>query len=84
MKYLVPARTASDHGYAVAFLAVSALALVALVVTAVMVRRATTDPDATNPSYAAGVQPTAASLVSIRNVSDSCRYRLTSVSVCDK
>jgi hypothetical protein len=45
VKYLVPARTASDHGYAVAFLAVSALAFVALVVTAVMVRRASTDPD---------------------------------------
>lgn len=45
VKYLLPARTASDHGYAVAFLAVSALALVALVVTAVMVRRADTDSD---------------------------------------
>jgi EmrB/QacA subfamily drug resistance transporter len=39
-RFLIPARTASDHGYAVAFLAVSAVALVALVVMAVMVRRA--------------------------------------------
>lgn len=39
VKYLIPARTASDHGYAVAFLAVSAVALIALVVMAVMVRR---------------------------------------------
>jgi EmrB/QacA subfamily drug resistance transporter len=39
VKYLLPARTASDHGYAVAFLAVSAVALIALVVMAVMVRR---------------------------------------------
>jgi EmrB/QacA subfamily drug resistance transporter len=39
VRYLVPARSASDHGYAVAFLAVSAVALVALVVMAIMVRR---------------------------------------------
>jgi len=39
VKFLAPARTASDHGYAVAFLAVSAVALIALVVIAAMVRR---------------------------------------------
>ena len=36
--YLLAARTASDHGYAVAFLAVSALAAVALVAMAVLIR----------------------------------------------
>ncbi len=37
--YLLAARTASDHGYAVAFLAVSALAAVALVAMAVLIRK---------------------------------------------
>jgi EmrB/QacA subfamily drug resistance transporter len=45
VRFLAPARTASDHGYAVAFLAVSAVALIALVVMAVMVRRADVDPN---------------------------------------
>ncbi len=45
VKYLIPARTASDHGYAVAFLAVSAVSVVALVVVAIMVRRAEIDSD---------------------------------------
>jgi EmrB/QacA subfamily drug resistance transporter len=44
-KYLIPARTASDHGYAGAFLAVSAVALVALVVMAIMVRQPTGDTE---------------------------------------
>ncbi|MBV9094353.1 MAG: hypothetical protein JO132_10820, partial [Streptosporangiaceae bacterium] len=36
--YLIPARTASDHGYAAAFLATSALAAVALIVMLLLVR----------------------------------------------
>ncbi len=37
-KYLIAARTASDHGYAAAFVAVSVLAAIALVVMALLVR----------------------------------------------
>jgi hypothetical protein len=37
-KYLIVARTASDHGYAAAFLAVSAIAAIALITMAILIR----------------------------------------------
>ena len=37
-KYLIAARTASDHGYAAAFLAVSALAAIGLIAMAILIR----------------------------------------------
>ena len=39
MSYLVPAEAASEHGYAVAFLAVTVIALAGLVSAALLVRR---------------------------------------------
>ena len=43
-KYLIAARTASDHGYAAAFLTVSVLAAIALVTMAILVRPPPPDP----------------------------------------
>jgi predicted MFS family arabinose efflux permease len=50
VKYLVPARSASDFGYSATFLAVTLLSLVGLAAVALLVRKPPANPDDATPA----------------------------------